>query len=280
MTMQGVAERWGAPRASALAVIAGADIVLGGGTAEVQIAAIREILDAVHRGEIPEKQIDASARRVLAVKDAYGLFDASRNVTDRDFIGTSAPFAADLARRSITLLRDGALPLRRGEQVTTLVAGVTQTTNRGIVLATHVPRYAELIERATGGSVVAWWSDADDPTPVEVREATSLAERTDQAVLFTHSHGELCTGQSDLVRAVQATGTPLAVVATGTPYDIQQFPDVPAYVATYMLSFVPMHLNNPHVLEAAVEVLFGAGAKGGLPVDIPGLFSRGDGITG
>lgn len=276
MTMQGVADRWGAPRASALAVLAGADVVLSGGTEEVQVAAIREILDAVKRGEIAEEQIDESALRVLRVKDSQGLFEATRVEADRDYVGTSMDFAAALAHRSITLLRnDGTLPLQRGPSVQTLVAGITQTTDRGMVLGTHVPKYAEVVERASAGPVLAWHSSTDDPSDEEVRGAVSLAARADQAIVFTHARGELPAGQVALVRAVAATGTPLVVVATGTPYDIRRFPEVPAYVATYMLSFVPMHVNDPYVLDAAVEVLFGKDAPGRLPVEIPGLFPRG-----
>jgi beta-N-acetylhexosaminidase len=53
-------------------------------------------------------------------------------------------------------------------------------------------------------------------------------------------------------------------IATYNPYDLQAFPELPTYLATYECT--------PPALEAAVRVLFGeVYPQGRLPVSLPGL---------
>jgi beta-N-acetylhexosaminidase len=74
------------------------------------------------------------------------------------------------------------------------------------------------------------------------------------------------------VETIVASGKPVAMAALGNPYLLRNFPEVAAYLATF--STVP-----PSEL-AAVEAFWGEIAIGGrLPVSIPGLAARGEGLT-
>ncbi len=81
------------------------------------------------------------------------------------------------------------------------------------------------------------------------------------------------------MRAIQASGTPVVVAAVRNPYDIAEFPEVPAYVATYSYTGV--------ALESLTRVLLGeVSPTGTLPVDVPTkadpaqvLYPFGSGLT-
>ena len=115
MSMHAVSKRFPPDRAAALAVQAGADIVLDSPDPE---AALRGIKEAVARGEISREQIDRSAARILTAKARLGLH-RSRTVDVEavpGIVGVRAhdAVAAEIASRALTLLKDekGQLPLR------------------------------------------------------------------------------------------------------------------------------------------------------------------------
>jgi beta-N-acetylhexosaminidase len=107
MSMDGVGKGYGVAESSVLAVQAGADILL---KPNDPTQAIDAVLVAVERGVIPRARIDASVRRILALKARSGV--ATRGAvsldTLRSVVGAPAHRSAalDIARRSITLLRD------------------------------------------------------------------------------------------------------------------------------------------------------------------------------
>jgi beta-N-acetylhexosaminidase len=69
-----------------------------------------------------------------------------------------------------------------------------------------------------------------------------------------------------------ASGKPVVAVAFGSPYLLRDFPALPTYLAAWGSQDV--------VQVAAVKALFGEAAIGGrLPVTIPGLAKRGDGVA-
>ena len=115
MSMHAVSRRFSPERAAALAIQAGADVVLDSPDPE---AALRGIQQAVERGEIAREQIDRSVERILAAKARLGLH-RSRTV---DVEGVPAAVggrahqavAAEIASRAVTLLKDepGQVPLR------------------------------------------------------------------------------------------------------------------------------------------------------------------------
>jgi beta-N-acetylhexosaminidase len=73
------------------------------------------------------------------------------------------------------------------------------------------------------------------------------------------------------METLTASSKPIALVALGNPYLLRSFPDVAAYLATCS--------SVPPSEAAAVRALWGEIDIGGhLPVSIPGLAARGDGI--
>ena len=99
--------------ASAMAVRAGDDLNCGG--------AFRGLVDAVHRGLIPEAAVDTALGRLIRAKIRLGMFDPPSRVAYAriPYAENGSPehraLALEATRKTIVLLKnDGTLPLRRG----------------------------------------------------------------------------------------------------------------------------------------------------------------------
>lgn len=92
--------------AAVLAVKAGADMLVSTTPMSAHIAIWEALMAAVREGELSESQIDRSVLRILRLKYAYGLFDATQPV-DLSLVGTEAfqATADQIARASVTLVR-------------------------------------------------------------------------------------------------------------------------------------------------------------------------------
>jgi beta-glucosidase len=100
-------------QASAMAVRAGDDLNCG--------EAFRGLVDAVHRGLIPEAEVDTALGRLIRAKIRLGMFDPPSRVpyANIPYSENGSPehsaLALEATRKTIVLLKnDGTLPLRRG----------------------------------------------------------------------------------------------------------------------------------------------------------------------
>lgn len=285
MTAGGIMARWGIDEAAVLAVKAGADIVMELGPTIVPLIAIEALVGAVGSGEISEQRVDASVRRILALKCRYGLFDNPYVDPAHAAAATgtveSRTESAAISRRAITLVKnDDVLPFDESNGATTLVAGVTShSTVIDTPSVSHATELAAAIGSVSDGPVEWWAAATEDPTESEVADAVGRTADADRIVVATYSAGRLPEGQARLVEALIATGKPVAAVSIGTPGDVLSYPEVGAYVASYALNFLPTYIYAPAALRAAAEVLFGAEPGGRLPVALGDAYPRGHGLT-
>ena len=209
--------------------------------------AIQALTDAVHAGTISERRIDQSVRRILKTK-TYSPY-----VSEPPVVGGEAHQAtmARIAARSITVLRESALPLREGQNV--LVTGWGVSTTATLAAALDATRLY------TGS-----------PSDAVIQQAVAAAQQADITVVTTYNAwGD--TTQQKLVKALLATGKPIVVAAVGGPYDIAYFPEATTYVCAYGY--------QPPSLAALADVLLGrTRPQGHLPVTIEGLFPYGSGL--
>ncbi len=284
MSLDAVLQNWGIEEAAVLAVKAGADIVMEIGPTIVPILASEAIQAAVRSGEIKERRIDASVRRVLSLKCHYRLFDRAYLAPDAAAAATGKPAnlasAAAISREAITLVKnDGVLPFDPATAEQTLVVGVThESTVIPTPPMSHVPEIAALVDELSAGPVVSWAAATERPTPDEIASAAALAADADRVIVATYAAGELPPEQAALVEALVATGTPVVAVSIGTPWDVAAYPGVPAYVASYGLNFLPTYISAPAAMRASVEVIFGEQPGGRLPVPIGDLYLYGHGL--
>ncbi|MEU6037186.1 glycoside hydrolase family 3 protein [Actinomadura sp. NPDC047616] len=272
MDMDAIDENWGTREATVMAVKAGADVIMSTGEYATHVDAVGALLDAVRSGELPRARVDESVRRVLELKCKYGAFER-RYVSPRaaEKVAGNAAFqrrALEMGVAATTLVRNdgGVLPFDRRARERTLVAGVVQTE-----------QLARAVDTVAAGPVTSWQAATTDPTDAEIAEAVRRARDADRVLVATYSSKTLPEGQAELVRALQATGKPVAALATGLPYDIESYPDVRAYVASYATTARTQRVDMT-MHRAAAEVVFGRQPGGRLPVSIAGLYPYGHGL--
>jgi beta-N-acetylhexosaminidase len=274
MTMGGITSHFTAGEAAVRAILAGSDQVLMSPDTDAAIAAVR---DAVKSGRITEARLDESVKRILDAKKKLKLYDGRI-----PFVGGLAKIVdtpsiqaleAEIARRSLTLVREekGMLPLRKGAKLLSLVIADEASLNG------HAgPLAADLKARVPSVKTVRL-----DPrsTPEETKAAVEAVKDSDVVLvsLFVRTRsgqGKITVpepGRNALAQ-ILAFGKPVVAVSFGSPYLLRDFPDLPTYICAWGGQDVSQ--------AAAVQALFGETAIGGrLPITIPGLAKRGDGIS-
>ncbi len=277
MSMEGVGKGYGVAESSILAVKAGADILL---KPNDPTQAIDAVLGAVERGEISRARIDSSVRRILGLKARSGV--TFRRIVSldsvREIVGSPAHRAAavDIARRSITLLRDrGALVPSRSKR-TIVIQYMPETELRAGRI------FAATLRRADPATRVFKITPTTAPSQLEaLAPAIAAAERVVLAPYVRRIEGEgrpaipehIASWMAGLASADSARGNGRVIlVAFGNPYLIRQVPAAGTYLVTYSV-------GDASELAAA-EALLGLGHVGGKsPVSLPGFFSLGDGIV-
>ena len=272
LEMGGIVKGFPGGEAAVRAIEAGADTLLMPVDAE---AAIRAVVAAVESGRIKRRRIEESVAKILAAKEKVGL-DRKRHVDVEgleDVINSpeANEKAREVAERAITLVRNegSVVPLAAPEQACFVVLAESRYQNQGQIFSQEV---RARLAHATLATLDASLSRAD------VDAALGRLAGCETYVVAAFASVTSYRGSLGLegelphaMEALAAAGKPLVLVALGNPYLLRSFPNVAAYLATYS-SVAPSE-------AAAVRALWGEIDIGGhLPVSIPGLAARGDGI--
>ena len=274
MTMEGVGKGYGVAESSVLAFKAGADILLKPSDPTMAVDAV---VAAVTRGEIRMARLDSSVRRVLELKARSGVAIHRYVSLDdlREVVGAPAhrAMAEDIARRSITLIRDREklLPLPVSLQPTTLVQYMPETELRAGRVFAATLRSAMPNVRVVKVSPLTARAQLDS-----IARAASGAERIVLAAYVRRIEGE---GRPSMPAHVAEWMASLAaeergrvvLVAFGNPYLIRQVPTVGTYLVTY-------GVGDALERSAADAVLGRRAVTGTTPVSLPGFFGRGEGL--
>lgn len=122
--MKSIKDQYGIEKAAVMAVQAGNDIILQDYQSDPELT-FRAALDAVRTGELSLDQIDDSVRRILQMKERFGLLSNARlSLEEAKEILQAAEhveLAKEIAGRSITVLEKRHLPLRPSVQAKTLL---------------------------------------------------------------------------------------------------------------------------------------------------------------
>jgi beta-N-acetylhexosaminidase len=181
--------------------------------------------------------------------------------------------AAEIARRSLTLLRD------RDQLVP-----VPPDPSRGrTVLVQYMPSselraggvFSSRMRSALHGLAVFDVSPASDS--VTLAAIAAAAHGADRVIVATYVRRIEGEGRFAIPASIAAFIDSLGahertvVVSFGNPYLIRQFPNAGTYLVTYGVADV--------LEDAAAAALLGhAPISGRVPVSLPGFFARGDGI--
>lgn len=279
MSMGAIVKGFPVDRAAAMAVGAGADVVLDPPDAE---AAVRGIREAVEKGEISREQVDRSVGRILRAKARLGLHRVRTVDVEAVPSGLGGrareAVAHEVAARAITLLKDdrGQVPLRLPQGARVLVLSVVDSAigwREGAPGRVFIP---ELRKRLGGVTAV---EVSDRATAAEMDLLRALARGHDAVVAATYVRIASGSGRMGLAPAPMTLleqlaadpKRPLAVAAFGSPYVGELAPKVPAILLAYDW--------GDAAEAAAARALCGDAPIGGkLPVTIPGLFPAGHGL--
>jgi beta-N-acetylhexosaminidase len=253
------------------------------------------LLQAAKSGEIPKSQIDASVRRLLLAKAKAGLSTPGPHLVDLDQIQyhvgkpSSYALAQEVSDRAVTLVRDDnhILPMRpmRGS------ASPDQSAAPVLVIVFVTDAHGDegrVIEREVHSRIPSARVIYVDrrSAPLQAGAIAALVPKASRiiAAIYTVSQpgpaeaaatsasGLSAEGSAGILRNILNTAADkTAVLAMGSPYAILNFPSTRTYLCTY--SWVPTSELS------AVKALFGEiPIHGKLPVTLPGIAKRGDGI--
>jgi beta-N-acetylhexosaminidase len=276
-------------------------------------ASYRSLLQAVQSGEISRLRLDHSVRKILELKASLGLNKARLADPGKlpNLIAKPENLATGqrIADEAITLVRDNnkVIPLKGvanalgsqgtspGTRGATLpYQSLTEVHNRLVLLILADDLRTDpgrMLERQTLARVPdarVIYVDARSAAGLRpaVVEAVEAAEHVIAAVEVVPTAGKAVRapggGLTNTVAMDEATGSILTtildhaaertvVLAIGNPYVVQDFPAIQNYLCAF---------SNATVSEtAAVKAIFGEIAiRGHLPVTIPGIASRGEGL--
>jgi beta-N-acetylhexosaminidase len=273
MSMNAIDQHWGVGQAAVMAIKAGADIVMATGSFKHQIETCNALYNAFKSGELTEKRVNQSLHRILSVKLKYDLFH-HRYVDPlmaKKIVNTPGhkQAALTIAKKSITLVKnEKILPFNAKDTQTTLVVGpkIFGSTK-------YIDEISKNVRNKVSGKVISFITSTNT-TGDEITGSTNLAKKANQIIIATFSSASLSEGQIKLVKLLQLSGKPVAVISLGLPYDIKNFPQVGAYLAVYSIDRWGSSVLSS--LKAAVDVIFGSSPGGELPVTIKGLYKFGD----
>jgi beta-glucosidase-like glycosyl hydrolase/CubicO group peptidase (beta-lactamase class C family) len=272
LNMGAIVQRFGAGDAAVRALEAGADILLQPRDPFVVIDAV---VAAVEEGRLTRARLARSARKLLEAKARVGLHrertvDVSRVA---DVVGAPghAAVAERAAERSITLVRDrdGLVPLVPLRDRRTLLLTYTDhiAPFAGRALAAELRRELPRLARVALGP--------EPPHPVALDSLVARADSADLVIVAVDSRvgagtGALDSATTDAVRRI-AAARPTVLVSLGNPYLLGAIPEV----GTYLLGWSGADVSQTAVARA---LLGRAPVAGALPIAIPPLHGRGDGI--
>ncbi len=273
MDMGGVTSLYPPGESAVRAVEAGADVLLMPPVADAAMAGLER---AVRSGRLTEKRIDESVRRILQAKARLGLdknrFADIEHLDQRFARPEFQSQAQSIADRGVTLLRDTphVLPLEATKPLRILSVSLSADADPypGETIEPEIRWRVDSLKALRADTQFVNVSTLKLPPPdsYDVAVAALFVRVADRK-----GNVGLPDDQRVFVDQMLATGKPTVVMAFGSPYLIERFPDARTWVAEFSTNDVSQ--------RAAVRALFGQVAmQGQIPVTVPGTVKRGDGL--
>lgn len=299
MQMKAILDYFG-PQENAVvkAVKAGADIII----VQTELDKVySELIEAVKNGDISEKRIDESFKRIISLKLEKGILEVENGklVSGKSI---RAPVEEklnnlnkvidnsehkDVQRKAfesaLTLVKNdqGLLPLKQGNVPKTTFFAPSEEAAASISTAVLELFGGSNLENA--GIKISVYNKQKKLT----QEHKAAIDKSSVVLLFTYSNGPISRSPDKYWGAGFAKETadyassgniPLVAIALGDPFDITYMPDVKAYMCIY-------GNEGQKDIEACIKAAFGlVNPEGKLPVDILDrekknvIFKRGYGL--
>ncbi len=274
MAMKAITRNYSDEYALIQTVKAGSDIVLQNYDFRKSVDILEK---AVRDGFIGIEQIDASVRRILRLKQKLGLDRQAQVPFSRTQTNYGVPenkqMAQEIFARGVTLVRQEAqhfpLPLSRDSQLVILDLYDQEHTDAPSQAADRI------MDELTGTRYFNL--DSSDP-PETYASLLAGLEGTERVLVnaFCSHHMNknrifLPEKQNRFLKELYARCPDLMLVSFGTPYLLESLPEIQNYLVVY---------GRFRASQIAVaDALLGyADIEGRLPITIPGIAERGQGI--
>ncbi|MEE8334883.1 MAG: glycoside hydrolase family 3 N-terminal domain-containing protein, partial [Candidatus Neomarinimicrobiota bacterium] len=275
MNMGGITQNYSDEFALIQAINAGSDII-------IQNQDFKKSIDVVERavltGRIPESRINEAAYRTLLLKEKAGLHNQNR--IDFEYLQKTLgikehrKIAGKMASEAITLVKNenGILPLNPGQDDTLYIFDLYDNKHN------HSESLVTRKLKSGGRKTITFQIDKSD----SLDYARSLLEQIPENALIIvnafvnpAAHKDdifLPQAETEFLHDLNAHSNRVILSSFGSPYIIQEFPETPVYICAYKGSGL-MHTALADALLGKKDI------TGKLPVSIPGVAVRGDGIN-
>ncbi|HKV57526.1 MAG TPA: beta-N-acetylhexosaminidase [Ktedonobacteraceae bacterium] len=255
LEMRAISDTFGSEPAAVMALQAGIDLVLVSHTDTRQRGSFEAIREAVLTGELSAQVVQRAAERIMELKARYLSWDTTAVNIDYAAHAQLQDRAYEL---STTLVRneDALLPLRLQAGENIVIVSPARNTMTKVEDRFYSDEMLLNILQAYSSNVrlQAVASEADYE-----KLMSSTNEKDIFIVATVNAH--LDEAQANVVRFLIASKRRVIGIAVRNPYDLQAFPQLRTYLATY-------EYTRP-ALIAAARVLFGEReARGHLPVSV------------
>ncbi|PLN74793.1 putative beta-N-acetylglucosaminidase [Aspergillus taichungensis] len=271
LEMDGIRATYGTEKGAVLSLGAGSDSIMICHTYAVQVAAIKQVCEAVQSGQVPQSRLDEAYRRVTTLKDQFLDWDTALRVQPPAHLAAlnqkGAVLAKEIYARSVTLVRDTKhiLPLSPTAQIVFLFPGGA-TPAGGAVDGEGLGRpgtysaspYLDLLNRHAPNVAEVYYAP---PTGLSTQQWQAV-EAAD-VVVFVSINARESPDQHSLGLELPNRTRKLVAIAACSPYD---FLNDAAAIGTYIMTYEP----TLEAFSAATDILFGtAPPRGALPVGAP-----------
>ena len=274
MSMGGIANNYPDRYALIQTIKAGSDIII---LSYDYKKSIDDVEEAVHDGLISEARINESVLRILTLKSKLGL-DKKKltNLAEmQERLGTqhNKAVASEIMSKALTLVRNqnDVVPFSVDDSLKTYIVDIKDWANDHDKSVVQSELSRSLLNS------VSFILDNSDPQAAydyamaNIPDSAQVIVNVFSSTRMNKNRVLLPVMQSDFIDSLSRKTPHLLVTSFGTPYLIEAFPDIPAFLVTYSA--------QTDMQRAAASAILGqANISGTLPTSIPGIAKRGDGI--
>ena len=270
MEMKGVTKHYKNGRAEVEAFKAGNDIIL---LPDNMANAINAMKEAIATGEIPQSQVDASVRRILASKYDLGLqglqyiFNQDKVIEDVNSKEGQA-LQAKLVEKSLTLVRNNqsAIPITNALQkkIATIHFGSSaKSTFQKRIDSYATASHFHMLQKNLSGQAPSLLNKMSsyDQIIISIEDMSKYASK----------NFGLERSTVDFINAIADSGKEVILTIFGSPYSLKYFENIPQVLVAYE--------DNDLTQDKAAQALFGVyEIDGRLPVTASDIFPEGLGL--
>jgi len=274
MSMGGISKNYSDAFALIETIKAGSDVIIQNNNYK---GSINIIENAVNDGEISIHQINESVLKILKMKEKVGLQKSTKISLDSYYNSFQQKehktIAKQVAQEAITCVKydSSIFPFSTNNADTLYVIDMYDSQNnhemssvtKGLKKSGLKIKPLQIDESDSKAVLHALLNEIPENSLVLINGFASPKANKDRIILPSN--------ETNFLRDLMNKTGRIVLASLGTPYLIQDFPEIPVYLCAYK--------SNSVMQNALVNALLGrALISGELPVTIPGIAKIGDGI--